>query len=79
MQYNQVGKQLVPQGDDISGVVLGSIIILIQLIGFLKASGEKIKDNAVNIPGFSIQFIVVFISAGKIQLNEVQFFLAVNG
>jgi hypothetical protein len=76
---DQVGKQLVPQRDDIAGIVLGGIIILIQLIGFLKASGEKIKDNTVNIPGFSIQFIVVFISAGQIELNEIQFLLAVNG
>jgi hypothetical protein len=79
LKYNQVGKQLVSQGDDITGVVLGSIIIFIQLIGFFKAGGEKIKNNAVKIPGFSIQFIVVLISAGQIELNEIQFFLAVNG
>ena len=70
---------LVPQGDDITGVVPGSIIILIQLIGFLKAGCEEVEDYTVNIPGFSIQFIVVFISASQIELNEVQFFLAVNG
>ena len=79
LKHNQVGKQLVSQGDDIADVVLGSIIIFIQLIGFFKAGGEKIKDNAVKIPGFSIQFIVVLISAGQIELNEIQFFLAVNG
>ena len=79
LKRNQVDKQLVSQGDDITGVVLGSIIILIQLVGFLEAGGEEIEDDAVNIPGFSIQFIVVFISAGQIELNEVQFFLAVNG
>lgn len=77
LKPDKVGQQLVSQRDDITGVVLGSIIILIQLIGFLKAGSEKIKDNTVNIPGFSIQFIVVFISAGQIKFYEVQFFLAV--
>jgi hypothetical protein len=78
LKPDKVGQQLVSQRDDITGVVLGSIIIFVQLIGFLKTGSEKIKDNAVNIPGFSIQFIVIFISAGQIEFYEVQFFLAVN-